>query len=85
MPSQKSKTDSPVIGFFSKKKISEKIRVNFYLEDYTLKGDEYIDRAIIDFDNWGLLISPHLDLLLKIIGRRDRLVTIAEVENPFTV
>ena len=37
------------------------------------------------FDNWGLLLSSNLDLILKLIKRGEKLSTVCEPESAFTV
>lgn len=77
--------NSPVITFFTKTKSKNKILIDFYKPDYTVTQNKSANRKIIETDNWGMLISKFLNLLLTIYENSHLLNSICQVENPFSV
>ena len=42
-------------------------------------------RSLEAFENWGIFLSPHLPLVLKLLAGREKLSNLCDVEEPFTV
>ena len=79
--------DNTTVIVFIKKQIENEIVGNYYIDkDLLFKNstDVPID-ILIQIDNWGLLFSTYLDLLLKINETLIRVSNVANVENPFSV
>lgn len=78
--------NTPVIAFI-KKEIENDIVENYYLtENLKFKNSINVPISIlIETDNWGLLFSNNLDILLKINETETKVSDVGSVENPFTV
>ena len=77
--------NSPVITFIRNEDTYDEIKVHSFTEDYALVKRQKVPRSILDFGNWGILLSKYIDILLKIFNKEERVSNICDVENPFTV
>ena len=76
--------NSPVISFYLKGTADQPVAVDYFSEDYEVLSRNPVSRKIIAMDNWGLLTSPYLDTLLRILAQQSRLSEYFKVESAFT-
>jgi F0F1-type ATP synthase membrane subunit b/b' len=77
--------NSPVITFVKKDIANNEIAIHSFSNDYIIRKGKPIPSSLVESDNWGILLSKHLDILLKIFNSERRVFQICDVENPFTV
>ena len=77
--------NSPVITFIRHEDTCDKIRIHSFKEDYALVQRQEVPRSILDYDNWGMLLSKYIDILLKISSKEKKVSDVCDIENPFSV
>lgn len=79
--------DNTTVIAFIKKEIENDIVENYYLAENLkyLKAASVPISILLQTDNWGLLFSNNLDILLKINETETKIYDVGSVENPFTV
>lgn len=76
--------NSPVITFFINKNNHTQINIHEFDEERSLQKIMVSDKSILDWDNWGVLLSNALKLILKIKDNAKQIGDYFTVENPFT-
>lgn len=77
--------NSPVIIFLKKGVQEQKIKTEYFNENYTIKDGDIIPSKLIRANNFGILLSRNLSLLMKIRSIKTNVCDFCNVENPFTV
>ncbi|MHC4111560.1 MAG: Eco57I restriction-modification methylase domain-containing protein [Planctomycetota bacterium] len=77
--------NSPVIAFVRKGSANKNILIDRFNESYLIDKQVKAKRSILDFDNWGMLLSRHTKLVLKIVNSEKKIEDYYVAENPFTV
>lgn len=76
--------NSPVILFFKKNLLNKELNLHEYDENKQLVKLISTNKNIIKNDNWGLLLSDNIDLLIKIMANNTTIQLLYDVENPFS-
>lgn len=62
------------------------LRVRRFLAGQTLVFEQVIPMSLLNkFEKWGVFLSPHFPLILKLISGNPELSTLCKAEAPFTV
>lgn len=78
--------NSPVISFFKKDVVVEDIKIDSFSPNFEILKRDPVPRKILELDNWGILISKHINTLVRISNQECQLSDFCgDVENPFTV
>ena len=65
---------------------SEQIDVRHFSDDHVLMHRSTVPAACtVNFEKWGLLLSEHLDLLMRLIDSHRKLADVCDVEEAFAV
>ena len=78
--------NSPVITTFKKQDVEDDIKIDSFSSDYKILKLQSAPRKILELDNWGIMISKYINILLRIMNQEKRLLDYdVKVENPFIV
>jgi len=77
--------NSPVVVFASKATSNDNINIDVFAEDYSISEIVKTSKDILSQENWGLLLSKHIKLLLKILNVPQKVQDNYFGENPCTV
>jgi len=77
--------NTPEISFIKKIDTESSIRIHSFTPGYLIKDKGNVPRLILALGNWGMVLSKHLQLLIKLLKNPKKVDNYCEVENPFTV
>lgn len=77
--------NSPVVTFFMMPLENKILKIDYFDENfnYSHRGD--IDISILESNNWGVLFSKNISLILKLFNCSNKISDSFSVENPFSV
>jgi len=75
----------PVVMLMSKRRPSV-LTVRRFMEDQRLVFEQRMpSKRLEDFENWGVFLSPHFPLVVKVAADHAKVSNLCEVGEPFTV
>jgi hypothetical protein len=77
--------NTPEIAFIKKESIDKIIKIHSFNEDYFILDKGNVPREVLKLENWGMVLSENLDILLTILNNDNRVDDYCNIENPFTV
>ena len=76
--------NSPVVIFVSKFRTNN-IQIDKFGSDYDIDRTSVVSQKLLSEENWGFLLSQHIQLVIKMRGCPKKINSNYYAENPFTV